>query len=107
MAIPAQPLWVMVRLIRMTTVTNLPLGHFPLMGYMTRRTIHGRVSGSKVQLAALGVARIASRYGFEILFFEMTRAAREACHRRVSGADMTSGAIPDHASSPRVTPVTT
>lgn len=48
MAISAEAFRIVIRLIRVAAVTDLSLGHLPLMRNMTRRAINRGVCGSEM-----------------------------------------------------------
>lgn len=53
MAISAKALWIVLGFIGVAAVTNLSLGHFPLMRHVTGRAIYSSVGRSKMELTTL------------------------------------------------------
>lgn len=106
MAISAKAFRIVVGFIRVAAVTDLSLGHLPLMRQVTGRTVNRRVGGPEMEFATLRMTRVACCERLKLLLLQMARCAGKTRHRSVRRADMTRGALPDHASPLRVTAIT-
>ena len=83
MTIPAESLRVVVRLVRVTAITNFSFLHAPLMWYMTKRAVGRRMCSLQMKARTIRMTTRAVRLWLELLFLEMAGCARKSSHRSI------------------------
>ena len=83
MTIPAESLRVVIRLVRVTAITNFSFLHGPLMWNMTKRAVRRRVCSLQMKTPTIRMTTRAVRLRLELRFLQMAACTRKSGHRSI------------------------